>query len=362
MSESLDMSTSMAAEPAAHGDLLLDVHDLDVRFRTRRGVVHAVNGLSLTVAPGEVLGIVGESGSGKSVAMYSMLGLNRNPNVEIAGRALFRGNDLISLDDHGLRRLRGSQIAMIFQDPMTALTPVYKVGWQISEQLRAHQKMSRREARARSVDLLAEVGIPDPRHRVDNYPHEFSGGMRQRVMIAMALSCDPSLLIADEPTTALDVTTQAQILDLIRRLRDDHGTSVVLITHDMGVISEIADRVVVMYAGRAVEAGPRSDLIRKPRHPYTWGLIGAIPRPGMRGRRLATISGLPVSPINLPVGCPFGPRCPFRFEACDEDPPLTGRRHLDACWLPDEDRDVLRAKTYAGDAGETGAVDGGESD
>jgi peptide/nickel transport system ATP-binding protein len=327
---------------------VLEVEDLNVRFRTRSGVVQAVNGLSFQVAPGEVLSIVGESGSGKSVSMYSVMGLVKDRNATITGSARFQGREILGLDDTAMAGIRGRQIAMIFQDPMTSLTPVYTIGWQIAEQLRAHGDYSKREAHQRAIELLDEVGIPDPRHRVDNYPHEFSGGMRQRAMIAMALSCNPSLLIADEPTTALDVTIQAQILDLLRRLRDRHGSSIVLITHNMGVVSELADRVIVMYAGRAVESGPRKEVIRRSRHPYTWGLLDAVPRIGTAltksGRgRLATIPGSPVSPLAMPPGCPFEPRCVYRFDACSQPPELTGDGdHLDACWLPGEDRAAQR--------------------
>jgi peptide/nickel transport system ATP-binding protein len=331
------------------GGPVLEVEDLTVRFKTRAGLVHAVNGLSLRVEPGEVLGIVGESGSGKSVSMYSVLGLVKDRNAEISGRARFNGQELIGLGDAELAKIRGRQIAMIFQDPMTSLTPVYTIGWQIAEQLRAHNDMSRRAARDRAIELLEEVGIPDPRRRVDNYPHEFSGGMRQRAMIAMALSCNPSLLIADEPTTALDVTIQAQILDLMRRLRERHGSAIVLITHNMGVISELADRVVVMYAGRAVEEGQKREIIRQPRHPYTWGLLDAVPRLGDARGRLATIPGSPASPLNVGPGCPFAPRCAHRHDACAQLPPLTGAGgHLDACWLPSEDRAERRRSVPRG--------------
>jgi peptide/nickel transport system ATP-binding protein len=318
---------------------VLEVENLNVRFRTRAGTVQAVNGLSFRVEPGEVVSIVGESGSGKSVSMYSVMGLVKDRNATITGSAKFQGQDLIGMDDAAMTSIRGKQIAMIFQDPMTALTPVYTIGWQIAEQLRAHGSFTKRAARERAIELLDEVGIPDPRRRIDNYPHEFSGGMRQRAMIAMALSCNPSLLIADEPTTALDVTIQAQILDLMRRLRERHGSSIVLITHNMGVVSELADRVIVMYAGRVVEAGPRKEVIRRPRHPYTWGLLDAVPRIGDSRRELATIPGSPVSPLAMPPGCPFEPRCVYRFDACSKPPPLpaTGD-HLDACWLPAEGR------------------------
>ncbi|HEY7931378.1 MAG TPA: ABC transporter ATP-binding protein [Acidimicrobiales bacterium] len=322
---------------------LLEVNDLRVSFATRGGVVHAVDGLSLSVGRKEVVGIVGESGSGKSVSMYSMLGLLREANVSVTGSVKFEGRELLGLADREMRVLRGRDIGMIFQDPMTALTPVYKVGWQIAEQIRAHQDVTKAQARQRAIELLGEVGIPEPHRRVDQFPHEFSGGMRQRVVIAMALSCNPKLLIADEPTTALDVTTQAQILELMGKLQDTYDSSIVLITHDMGVISEIADRVVVMYAGRPAEIGDRRAVIRTPQHPYTWGLLGAVPRVETKRSRLATIPGTPVSPLNVPTGCAFAPRCEHRFEKCDERPTLRGDGHLDACWLTIEQKVHLRA-------------------
>ena len=349
---------------------MLSVEGLHVAFRGRTGPVVAVSDLSFDLAPGEVLGIVGESGSGKSVSVLSMLGLVPNPNILLSGSALFRGTQLVGADDDTLRAIRGRQIAFVPQDPMTALTPVYTVGWHIAEQLRAHRDMSKRAARSRAVELLGEVGIPSPERRVDDYPHEFSGGMRQRAVIAMALSCEPALVIADEPTTALDVTSQAQILDLLRRLRTDHGSSVVLITHDMGVVSEMADRVLVMYAGRAVEVGPRSPVFRSPRHPYTWGLLESVPRmtealpggaptlPGAAAgagagapraprRRLPTIPGSPVTPAEAGSGCVFASRCRHRFYACDTQPPLRPSgdvpSHSDACWLPAADRAAARS-------------------
>ena len=325
---------------------LLDVRDLSVRFRTRRGPVTAVDGLSFSVAPGEVLGVVGESGSGKSVSMLAVLRLLTHPDVKVSGQVLFRGRDLLALPDKEMRAVRGREIAMVFQDPMTALTPVYTVGWQIAEQIRAHTRVSRREARARAVRLLSDVGIPDAASRVHAYPHEFSGGMRQRAVIAMALSCGPALLIADEPTTALDVTVQAQILDLMREL-NARGSAMVLITHDMGVVSQIADRVLVMYGGRAAEQGPRRAVFHGPRHPYTWGLLDSVPRVGgPRLRRLPTIAGMPVAPGAIPEGCAFAPRCRLRHEQCAERPALTAGdgdpTHLDACWLPPDDRTGLR--------------------
>jgi peptide/nickel transport system ATP-binding protein len=330
---------------------LLDVHDLKVTFRTRRGTVTAVDGLSFSVQPGQVLGVVGESGAGKSVSMLSMLKLIRDPNAQVSGTALFRGRDLLATPDRELRAIRGRDIAVIFQDPMTSLTPVYTIGWHIAEQIRAHEDISRAAAAERAVRLLDEVGIPNAAGRVHDYPHQFSGGMRQRAVIAMALACNPALLIADEPTTALDVTTQAQILELMRRLQADHRSAIVIITHDMGVISEIADQVLVLYGGRAVEQGPRTEVFRRPRHPYTWGLLGSVPRvTGEKVGRLPSIPGTPVSPLDVPAGCAFAPRCPHRHPACETRPELTGPSdHLDACWLPAEGRQELRLAGLAGE-------------
>jgi peptide/nickel transport system ATP-binding protein len=326
---------------------LLEIQDLHVSFRTESGLVRAVDGVSLTVDTDDVVGIVGESGSGKTVSMMAVMRLIRDPNAIISGDVLLRGRSLMALPQSEMREVRGGEIAMIFQDPMTALTPVYTVGWQISEQLRAHERISRAAAHRRSIELLAEVGIPNPDRRVDQYPHEFSGGMRQRVMIAMALSCNPSLLIADEPTTALDVTIQAQILELMKRLRRDHGSSILLITHDMGVVSDLAERVVVMYAGGVVEEGPKRLVFRDPQHPYTWGLLGSMPRVGRtRGNRLTVIPGQPPSLLAPPPGCRFAPRCAYRFEACDVRPELLPRVspvHADACHLDPAQRPLLRA-------------------
>jgi peptide/nickel transport system ATP-binding protein len=327
-------------------EALLEIRDLHVSFRTENGLVRAVDGLSLTVENDDVVGIVGESGSGKTVSMMAVMRLIRDPNAIITGQVLLRGRDLMALPQSEMRAVRGAEIAMIFQDPMTALTPVYTVGWQIAEQLRAHRRMTKLEAKRRSIELLAEVGIPNPERRVDEYPHEFSGGMRQRVMIAMALSCNPSLLIADEPTTALDVTIQAQILELMKRLRRDHGSSILIITHDMGVVSDLAERVVVMYAGGVVEEGPKQAVFREPQHPYTWGLLDSIPRVGLtRGRRLTVIPGQPPSLLAPPTGCRFAPRCLYRFPKCDERPELVakvGPDHLDACFLDPAMRRDLR--------------------
>jgi oligopeptide/dipeptide ABC transporter ATP-binding protein len=325
---------------------LLEVRDLKVSFRTEDGIVRAVDGVSLDLAEGETLGIVGESGSGKSVTMMAVMRLINDPNARFEGEVIYNGRDLMKLPEHQVRQVRGAGIAMIFQDPMTSLNPVHRVGWQIAEQIRAHQGVSRKAARERAAELLAAVGIPHAAQRVNDYPHEFSGGMRQRVMIAMALSCNPDLLIADEPTTALDVTIQAQILKLIKKLRDDFGTAVVLITHDMGVVADIADRVAVMYAGRIVEQGSLRSLFYDAQHPYTWGLLGSIARLDRpRTRRLTAIKGLPPSLINLPPGCAFGPRCPHRFDRCADVPPLSGKvgdGHLDACFLDPVQKMQLR--------------------
>jgi peptide/nickel transport system ATP-binding protein len=328
---------------------LLEVRDLKVSFRTEDGLVRAVDGVSFTLAKGEVLGIVGESGSGKSFSVMSVMRLIIDPNAIFEGEVIYKGRDLMKLSQDEMREVRGAEIAMIFQDPMTSLNPVYKVGWQISEQIREHEELSASAARGRAVELLAAVGIPNPELRVDDYPHSFSGGMRQRVMIAMALSCNPDLLIADEPTTALDVTIQAQILELIRRLKDDFDSAVILITHDMGVVADAADRVVVMYGGKVVEEGTKRGVFYDAQHPYTWGLLGSIPRLDRpKPKRLTAIPGMPPSLIRLPKGCAFAPRCPHRFDRCDQDPELTekvGDGHLDRCFLDPEKKKTLRDAT-----------------
>jgi oligopeptide/dipeptide ABC transporter ATP-binding protein len=333
----------MTSEP------LLDVRDLKVSFRTEDGLVKAVDGVSLTLYQGETLGIVGESGSGKSVTMMSVMRLINDPNARFEGEVLYKGHDLMTLNKDQMRQIRGTGISMIFQDPMTSLNPVYRVGWQIAEQIRAHDRVSKQAARARAAELLAAVGIPQAEDRVDSYPHEFSGGMRQRVMIAMAVSCNPDILIADEPTTALDVTIQAQILNLIRKLRTDFGTAVVLITHDMGVVADLADRIAVMYAGRIIEQGSRREVFYDAQHPYTWGLLGSIARLDRpKPRRLAAIPGQPPSLLRLSPGCSFGDRCVHRFDRCDEPPPLLARvdgDHLDACHLEPKQKKELRETT-----------------
>jgi len=320
---------------------MLQVRGLKVSFRTEHGIVRAVDDVSLDVGEREIVGIVGESGSGKTISILSIMGLINDPNAVIEGSIVYKGRELLGLPQRELRHVRGEEIAMIFQDPMTALTPVYTVGWQIGEQLQTHTDMSRRAARQRAVELLDAVGIPDPSIAVDRYPHQLSGGMRQRAVIAMALSCNPSLLIADEPTTALDVTVQAQILELVQRLRRDFGSSIILITHNMGVVAEVADRVMVMYAGRIVERATKREIFTTPWHPYTWGLLDSIPPlDGPRPHRLRSIAGMPPSLLALPKGCAFGPRCRYRFDKCGERPPLAaGSGHAAACFLAAEARE-----------------------
>jgi peptide/nickel transport system ATP-binding protein len=302
---------------------LFEVRDLCIDFCTQAGPVRAVDRLSFTVNPKEILGLVGESGSGKTISMLASVGLITDPNARITGSITYRGQELLGLPSRELRRLRGRDIAMIFQDPMSAMTPVHTIGWQIVEQIRAHQPLGARSAKSRAIDLLAQMGLPDPHRAFDRYPHQLSGGMRQRAMIAMALSCNPSLLIADEPTTALDVTVQAQILALLEKLRADFGSSIVLITHDMGVVAEIADRVMVLYAGRLAERGPTAAVLAQPRHPYTRGLLAAIPpMEGPRPSRLATIPGAPPPPSAFPSGCRFRPRCSLAITRCETTPEL----------------------------------------
>ncbi len=328
---------------------MLQVRGLKISFRTERGLVRAVDDVSFDVNEREIVGVVGESGSGKTISLLSVMGLISDPNAVIEGSIVYKGRELIGLPQRELRHVRGEEIAMIFQDPMTALTPVYTIGWQIGEQLRIHTDLSRRAARKRAVELLDAVGMARPDLMVDRYPHQLSGGMRQRAVIAMALSCNPSLLIADEPTTALDVTVQAQILELIQRLRRDFGSAVVLITHDMGVVAEVADRVMVMYAGRIVERGSKRDLFKSPWHPYTWGLLDSIPPlQGPRPRRLKSIAGAPPSLLELPKGCAFGPRCRFRFHSCGDRPILAGNDgHQAACFLSPEVRDAAWSRRAA---------------
>jgi peptide/nickel transport system ATP-binding protein len=319
---------------------LLEVYDLRVSFATEDGIVHAVDGVSFGVDRGEVVAIVGESGSGKSVTAMTLMGLTRGPNARIEGRASLDGTELLSASDNDLQKIRGGSIAMVFQDPMSSLDPVYRIGPQIVEQIRIHDKeVSKAQALDRAAELMERVGIPRATERLRSYPHEFSGGMRQRVMIAMALSCSPKLLIADEPTTALDVTIQAQILEELRQLRTSSGAGIILVTHDLGVVADIADRIVVMYSGRVVEQGTLDEIFYDPQHPYTWGLLGSITRVDRdRSQRLPAIPGLPPSLVRPPQGCHFRPRCPHEFDRCPQVPDLEARLsnapgHLDRCWL-----------------------------
>ncbi|MFN8152420.1 MAG: ABC transporter ATP-binding protein [Solirubrobacterales bacterium] len=328
-------------------ETLLSVEDLKVHFETDEGIVKAVDGVSFEVKRGEMLGIVGESGSGKSVANLTILGLTRASNAEISGRIMFEGRNLLELEGEDLRTIRGNEIAMIFQDPLSSLHPFFKVGDQLVEAIQVHRDVSKEEARKHATDLLGLVGIPDAKRRIGEYPHEFSGGMRQRVMIAMALANDPKLLIADEPTTALDVTTQAQILRLIERLREELGMAMIMITHDLGVVAEVSDRVMVMYAGEAVESGTLDEVFYDPQHPYAWGLLGSLTRIDRpRTARLAQIAGQPPSLINPPRGCHFRDRCPHAFEKCMEHPELEARvgeaGHTDRCWLDPDRKKELR--------------------
>ena len=336
---------------------LLEVKDLRVHFETEDGVVQALDGISYTVDAGRVLGIVGESGSGKSVSSLTVMGLTRSRNARISGEGLFDGRDLLKASDADMRRLRGDDIAMIFQDPLSSLHPFYRIGDQLVEAVRAHREMPKAKALDRAVEMLSLVGIPEPRRRVDSYPHEFSGGMRQRVMIAMALINDPKLLIADEPTTALDVTVQAQILELIERLQSEFDTAVVVITHDLGVVAEMADDIAVMYAGRIVEKAKTDTIFAGPEHPYTWGLLKSIPRLDLpRDEPLVPIQGRPPSLILKPPGCSFHPRCPYVREAHKRIDPqlapteaLSGNgRHLVACLLPPQTRRALGHELSAG--------------
>jgi peptide/nickel transport system ATP-binding protein len=329
---------------------LLEVSDLRVQFPTEDGIVHAVDGVSYQVQSGKTLCIVGESGSGKTVSSLTTLGLTQAQGAQVSGQILFDGRDLVTLDRHDMRSIRGNQIAMIFQDPLSSLHPFYKVGTQLVEAIRAHGDVSRAAARSRAVELLSLVGIPDPDRRVDQYPHEFSGGMRQRVMIAMALANEPKLLIADEPTTALDVTVQAQILALLDDLQNRLGMAIILITHDLGVVAEIADEIAVMYAGRIVEHASSEEIFAAPQHPYTWGLLKSIPRLyGPRDEELVPISGRPPSLISRPSGCHFHPRCPYVREQHKKiDPPLEPLPgepgHQVACLLAPE----LRVRIWQG--------------
>jgi oligopeptide/dipeptide ABC transporter ATP-binding protein len=326
-------------------EALLSVRNLQTHFRTEEGLFRAVDGVSFEIGRGQTLGVVGESGCGKSVTALTLMGLVPQPPGEIAGgEVLFDGRDLLKLGSDAMRQLRGDRIAMIFQEPMTSLNPVYTVGEQIAEAILAHRDVSADEARRLAVEMLEKVRIPSPEKRVDDYPHHMSGGMRQRVMIAMALACAPDLLIADEPTTALDVTIQAQILDLMRQLKAESNAAILLITHDLGVVAELVDHVVVMYAGKVVESAPVADLFADPQHPYTIGLLGSIPRLDEGRDRLAAIQGRVPSPYAPPSGCRFNPRCPFAIDRCrQESPPLAEVRpgHSSACWRTPLEEHVL---------------------
>jgi oligopeptide transport system ATP-binding protein len=317
---------------------LLNVQGLETRFRTREGIVHAVNGVSFVLKEGETLGIVGESGCGKSVTVMSMLRLIPSPPGKVtAGKAIYQGKDLLAMSDEEIRHVRGAQISMVFQDPMTSFNPVLTIGRQVSEPLEVHLGMSHKQSTERVVEMLSMVGIPNAKDRLNDYPHQFSGGMRQRVMIAMSLTCNPQILIADEPTTALDVTIQAQIVDLVKRLREELGMAIIWITHDLGIIAGLAHRVAVMYGGYFIEEAPVKDLYGAPMHPYTLGLIGSLPRvDANRHDRLVSIDGLPPVLYQTPKSCPFAPRCKYRIEHClTENPPLTtvAPNHHVACWV-----------------------------
>ncbi|MGB9777379.1 MAG: ABC transporter ATP-binding protein [Anaerolineae bacterium] len=322
--------------------ILMDVRNLVTRFYTQDGVVHAVNGISYTMEEGEILGVVGESGCGKSVHALSIMRLIPSPPGKIeGGEVWFDGRDLMRLSEAEMHHVRGAEIAMVFQDPMTSFNPVFTIGFQIMEALKLHQGMDDKQARERAEELLTMVGIPEAKTRLDDYPHQFSGGMRQRAMIAMALSCNPKLLIADEPTTALDVTIQAQIIDLVKRLQEQLGMAVMWITHDLGVVARLAQRINVMYAGFIIERGNVKDIYKRPRHPYTKGLLGSLPRlDEAPGTKLISIPGLPPDLIDLPPGCPFVPRCTYAVDRCvEERPPLKEAdtaNHLVACWRWEE--------------------------
>jgi oligopeptide/dipeptide ABC transporter ATP-binding protein len=327
---------------------LLEIEDLKVEFATDEGTVHAVGGVSFSLESGEVLSIVGESGSGKSVTAMTILGLTRGTNARISGSVRYQGKELTTASNDELERIRGDRIAMVFQDPMSSFNPVHKIGDQIIEAIQAHRDLDKSAARKKAVESLQSVGIPDAERRADHYPFEFSGGMRQRAMIAMALALEPAVLIADEPSTALDVTIQAQIIELLRDLNQEQGLSVILITHDLGVVAEIADRVLVMYAGQVVEQGSLDEIFYDPQHPYTWGLLGSIARLDQeRAERLSQIGGQPPSLVAPPPGCRFAPRCPHAFAKCSELPALEERlpkakNHADRCWLDTKQKKDLR--------------------
>lgn len=345
MTLSLDTGTE---PPRPAPTAFLEVRDFAIHFPTDDGLVRAVDGLSFTLEKGKTLGIVGESGSGKSVTSLGILGLHKGTRAQLSGEVWLDGTELIAATKEEVRKLRGLKMAMIFQDPLSALHPYFTVGSQIAEAYRIHNKVSRKAAKARAVEMLERVGIPTPDKRVDDYPHQFSGGMRQRAMIAMSLSCNPELLIADEPTTALDVTVQAQILDLMRDLQKEFGSAIIMITHDLGVVAEFADDILVMYGGKAVEYGSVNDVFYRPEHPYTWGLLSSVTRlDRVRQDRLKPIAGSPPSLINVPTGCAFHPRCPYEpltgGKGATVVPAMTdaGLGHLVRCHLPSEERKAI---------------------
>jgi peptide/nickel transport system ATP-binding protein len=338
---------------------LLEVKDLSTSFNTEDGVVKAVQGVSFSVEKGQTLGIVGESGCGKSVTCLTIMGLNPKRTTMSSGEALWKGEDLLTTKPSKLREIRGNEISMIFQDPMTSLNPVHTIGRQLVEAILLHRDVTKRVARSRALELLKAVGIPRAEQRIDDYPHQFSGGMRQRVMIAMALINDPDLLIADEPTTALDVTTQAQILALMKRLQEDFGSAIIMITHDLGVVAEIADDVVVMYAANVVEQAEVHDLFHRPQHPYTWGLMGSLPRLDADVERLTQIPGQPPSLLRPPNGCRFHPRCPYVMEVCKTTvpellPTQRDQAHLQRCHLDEETKEREAQKLLATTMAEAG--------
>jgi peptide/nickel transport system ATP-binding protein len=339
---------------------LLDVIDLKTHFKTGDGIVKAVDGVSFSVDAGQTLGIVGESGSGKSVTCLTIMGLNAKRNTATSGQALFKGEDLLKMRGDRLRRIRGNDMAMIFQDPMTSLNPVHSIGKQLAEAVQLHNDATKKQAAARALELLKQVGIPRAESRIYDYPHQFSGGMRQRVMIAMALINNPDLLIADEPTTALDVTMQAQILELIAKMQREYGSAVIMITHDLGVVAEIADDVIVMYAAEVAEQAPVDRIFNNPQHPYTWGLMGSLPRLNADVERLVQIEGQPPSLLHPPRGCRFNPRCAYAMPVCrEEDPPLATvpgeESHFQACHLDQETKDHVSAELLGSFAGEATA-------
>ena len=328
-------------QPVPEGQHLLEVDNLKMYFHTQDGVVHAVDGVSYTLDRGETLGVVGESGSGKSVTHMTIMGLVEMPPGKIEGGDIrYRGHSILEMSEEDMQHIRGNDIAMIFPDPMTSLNPVYKIGRQVGEGLRLHRGYSKKQALERAVELLDLVGIPEPEKRVNEYPHQFSGGMRQRVMIAMALACDPDILIADEPTTALDVTIQAQIIELMQKMQEENGNAIIMITHDLGVVADMADKIMVMYAGRPVEFGTAEEIFYDSRHPYTWGLIRSIPDHGQTEKKeLTPIAGNPPSLVNLPSGCPFAPRCPYAGDICHGQAPehiTTETGHYSACHFADD--------------------------